>query len=710
MYRSASLQRSRVNRAQGSSVPFYGGTILLSIGLLATFGSLLHAAIVTFGTSNCPTSPFSASRSDSESLNLRHFDKPDRQKKDNLYPKSSSHHSQSSLKCEENVENVDPEPNSPERRRLTQQTCYIDGDESETCVYDNAFCYDGTHAIMVVPSMGPNSADAIIDPQNECIDYRFHTVSSWTYSSCRYDDPGWRKYPKGMPKRPSTDTAIDSQHRYWLPPNRKSLFASELTPMDVWEDGQGPMPSNSRQLETGDGSKEVLEPREGPFPHPVLPNLTLSRRTRIGDRLIDWVDGNIWLMPLVGQAQFNPFMWLSGVSPLYHAQRNNGTTARGGFGSHPFDGYIQQPLERDAQGKIPLIKRVNPDPEHLLKDPQAFQSTTDHSMNRLRWVTGRGWKMPSIDYIIFTGDGSREISDISVLQAFPANTLDISASPSGFRGAYFNDLIQCYSPKHLLCTSKQAVVASFRPKLFASASDAWMFRQYGYQHAGVEDDFYSHPQHPPRMITILGRPGSNGRGLVNQAEMLAILNETGLEYRFVPQYHMMNFSEQVKTSASTGIFISVHGAALMNSVFLPQNAAVIEIFPPLMKVTVYRNLANLMGLHYFPIYSRKLLSKEQERLYPDSTGPKIFQSDEFKRECIYNNISSYDALVRQHCNQGSKSYPTVIPIRTFKRSLEDAIDAIGAYSLLNKEWHDYVESQQIPRPEYLSFLDHDPDF
>jgi capsular polysaccharide biosynthesis protein len=38
--------------------------------------------------------------------------------------------------------------------------------------------------------------------------------------------------------------------------------------------------------------------------------------------------------------------------------------------------------------------------------------------------------------------------------------------------------------------------------------------------------------------------------------------------------------------AGTGILIAAHGAALVNSMFLPQHAAVIEIFPFLMKKVI----------------------------------------------------------------------------------------------------------------------------
>ena len=89
--------------------------------------------------------------------------------------------------------------------------------------------------------------------------------------------------------------------------------------------------------------------------------------------------------------------------------------------------------------------------------------------------------------------------------------------------------------------------------------------------------------------------------------------------------------------AGTGILIAAHGAALVNSMFLPQHAVVIEvrlagsaggrshartalpppphasppphprshaqIFPWLFKKSTYSNLAALMGLWYLPVYT-----------------------------------------------------------------------------------------------------------
>jgi len=65
--------------------------------------------------------------------------------------------------------------------------------------------------------------------------------------------------------------------------------------------------------------------------------------------------------------------------------------------------------------------------------------------------------------------------------------------------------------------------------------------------------------------------------------------------------------------AGTGILVAGHGAAMVNSIFLPQHAVVVEIFPYLMKKWTYGHLAALAGLWYFPVYS-------WERPRPESGG------------------------------------------------------------------------------------------
>lgn len=55
------------------------------------------------------------------------------------------------------------------------------------------------------------------------------------------------------------------------------------------------------------------------------------------------------------------------------------------------------------------------------------------------------------------------------------------------------------------------------------------------------------------------------------------------------------------------------------------------------------------------------------------------------------------------CNAMSKNYPIVIPFPAFNSFLKDAVDSIGAYSLLNPEWAAISEEQGIPIPTPAAF-------
>ena len=49
-------------------------------------------------------------------------------------------------------------------KAYTHQTCYVDGDESELCVYDSVMCFDGTSPVVVVDR--PTLTEPLIDSAN----------------------------------------------------------------------------------------------------------------------------------------------------------------------------------------------------------------------------------------------------------------------------------------------------------------------------------------------------------------------------------------------------------------------------------------------------------------------------------------------------------------------------------------------------------------
>ena len=123
---------------------------------------------------------------------------------------------------------------------------------------------------------------------------------------------------------------------------------------------------------------------------------------------------------------------------------------------------------------------------------------------------------------------------------------------------------------------------------FPSRADAWYFRQTAYDFAGLtRKGVNSHDAYPPAKITVITRKRKNGRYFDNEDAFLAVINATGLEVDIVQDLGKLPFKQLVAKMAGTGILIAAHGAALVNAMFLPQHAVVVEIFPYYMKKMTY---------------------------------------------------------------------------------------------------------------------------
>ena len=93
----------------------------------------------------------------------------------------------------------------------------------------------------------------------------------------------------------------------------------------------------------------------------------------------------------------------------------------------------------------------------------------------------------------------------------------------------------------------------------------------------------------------------------------------------------------------TGILVAAHGAAVTNAMFLPQHAALVEIFPPLLKKLTYAALAHAAGVHHMPLYSTRLVPPEDADA-DALDGPKRMRGVTYARDCVAANVTSLDAL------------------------------------------------------------------
>lgn len=63
------------------------------------------------------------------------------------------------------------------------------------------------------------------------------------------------------------------------------------------------------------------------------------------------------------------------------------------------------------------------------------------------------------------------------------------------------------------------------------------------------------------------------------------------------------FKQQLELFRDHGVFVSPHGAGLVNSLFLVPRSSVIEVFPAQFDHTLYPQMASLCSLGYSPIYN-----------------------------------------------------------------------------------------------------------
>jgi EGF domain-specific O-GlcNAc transferase len=138
-------------------------------------------------------------------------------------------------------------------------------------------------------------------------------------------------------------------------------------------------------------------------------------------------------------------------------------------------------------------------------------------------------------------------------------------------------------------------------------------------------------------VTILSR-GTSFRNIINQDEIIEGLKSKlnkYIEFKLVEYDIQTTFLEQLKTTHNTDIFMSMHGAGLTHLLFLPNWAAVFEIYDCDDK-NCYYDLASLRGVKHFTWLDEKKVHYQQG-LHPQLGTPHkkftnySFDVDEFIR-------------------------------------------------------------------------------
>ena len=124
----------------------------------------------------------------------------------------------------------------------------------------------------------------------------------------------------------------------------------------------------------------------------------------------------------------------------------------------------------------------------------------------------------------------------------------------------------------------------------------------------------------PIRITFLSRTTAY-RKVLNEHELIAEIDRRcdNCQVTKVDFNHRMSFEEQLKITASTDVFIGMHGAGLTHLLFLPDWAVLFELFN--CDDDCYRDLARLRGVHYVTWMKRnklKYIRNEEHTKRPTS--------------------------------------------------------------------------------------------
>jgi hypothetical protein len=147
---------------------------------------------------------------------------------------------------------------------------------------------------------------------------------------------------------------------------------------------------------------------------------------------------------------------------------------------------------------------------------------------------------------------------------------------------------------------KRAVLLGANMFGFPDMITAFEFRQRAYAHLGlVQPNTTATTSN--RRVVLLDRHRGAARRFHNARDMLALIRGLGVHVEHVVVTVNTTFEEQVRLMASTGVLVSMHGAGLMNQIFLPPGAAVIEVFPVNFKHVLYERIAHYMGVYHFKV-------------------------------------------------------------------------------------------------------------
>lgn len=183
--------------------------------------------------------------------------------------------------------------------------------------------------------------------------------------------------------------------------------------------------------------------------------------------------------------------------------------------------------------------------------------------------------------------------------------------PLVFERAVTSD--RALTSSHPMCTRINKLLGAALPHLNKQALDHFAQRLYTYTNTVPARSDQIRITYSKRTGLVRTLADKLERRLITQLSSIpgVLINTV--------DFAKISFEEQVRLIGNTDILIGVHGNGLSHTLFLPNHASVIEIFPQNSLLLDYRLFADARGLDYYGIVSQRGLV-DRETAYNNYIG------------------------------------------------------------------------------------------
>jgi protein O-GlcNAc transferase len=151
-------------------------------------------------------------------------------------------------------------------------------------------------------------------------------------------------------------------------------------------------------------------------------------------------------------------------------------------------------------------------------------------------------------------------------------------------------------------------------------------------------------------VTLLARE-TQFRNILNQDKIIKDLKQklgSEIELKIVAYDIKTSFIDQIKQTYNSEIFMSMHGAGLTHLLFLPNWAAVFEIYN-CDDQDCYADLARLRGIKYYTWENEKKVYPQDEGKHPQMGTPhKKFTNYSFDSKEFIRIVKKMIDYVKKH--------------------------------------------------------------